>query len=198
MMDDTVTIITDTMFNIKKCFADNPPRDIIWSNWQYKLLKKISSGLHNAEVLWYYNSKFGKVGKTFFHLSLLEYFSAEKYHKPIRFTGRLLDDLLSRDENVRAIILEIPYSIDMNCVVHCRDALKDIEAYLSTQIQTIGSHATVIVFAPRKAERVLGLDVDSSFDLLAFREIALPLFTDSTPADELIHLLNPKINHIEA
>lgn len=187
-MEGSVTVIPDSLFNIKGCFANKPPADILWNSWQYKLLKKIADGIYNAEVIWCYNEKYGKVGKSLFHKCVLDFYGCEKYHRDIRFTGRMLDELNDKNETVKAIILELPYNIDMECRVHCNDALKDIEEYIYKLIPTKTKHPVIIVLAPRRAEKVLGVDLDVNFELLCLREISLPIFSDSLPADELIHL----------
>lgn len=184
----TATILTDDMLTLNSHLADNPPKEILWNSWQYKILKKIENGTYNAEVLWCYNEKYGKVGKSVLHRYITENYHAEKYHKPLRFTGRMLEESTDKDQYLRAIIIQLPHTIDMNCRVHCIDALNDIEDYVKQLSKTKTKHPVIIVFAPRKADKILGLDFDTTFDLLCLREQALPIFSDSLPAEELMHL----------
>jgi|SRR6185437_3158378 len=183
----TVTILTDSMMSGKESFADNPPKEILWNSWQYKILKNIYNGVYNAEIIWCYNEKYGKVGKSVLEKQIVKYYGAQKYHRELRSLGRMLDELKEQDQFVRAIIVKLPYTIEMSCRVHTIDAIKDIEDYIRCIIAQKTKHPVVIFLAPRVASKVLGIDFDSTFELLALREISLPIFADSLPAEELIH-----------
>lgn len=185
----SVTILPEDVVLSKKCFAEHSLDGKIWWNfWQFQLLKKIYDGVYNAEIVWTYDLKYGKIGKKFLYRNIVKYYEAEEYTKEIRFTGQLLNDFLRLKRQIRAIIIIVPYVVDVDTRTHIRDALEDIETFSKKVSEEGRLHPVIIVLSPRHAQNILGVDPNTTFKFLATRELGLPTLKESFPAEELIDL----------